>query len=267
MINTDTVAVDRSDFGTFIHSELDDAGLSVHAFRIYCHLARRANLNGKAWPGAMSMARVTTMSERQVRYAIAELEARGMITVIRSGGGRASNHYYLNSKKVWTPADPCTRCTPAGGAPLPCTTCTPPLQEVPPTPAGGATEGIPIRRSKEGNPIRQSSAPPAEPATLELFEKTEIDSAGQAETLYQAYPRHVGRPDAIKKIRAALKKAPFDTLLKAVEAFAATTSGKEAQYIPHPATWFHQERYNDTTETTNTTKSQNESRAAAAKLW
>ena len=35
----------------FIHSELDDLGLTLWAFRVYCHLARRENRQSRdAWP-------------------------------------------------------------------------------------------------------------------------------------------------------------------------------------------------------------------------
>ncbi len=37
----------------FIHSKLDDAGLSPGTFRVYCHLARRAN-GDVAWPSETS---------------------------------------------------------------------------------------------------------------------------------------------------------------------------------------------------------------------
>ncbi len=266
-MNNDTVSVDRSEFGTFIHSELDDAKLTPYAFRIYCHLARRANLQGKAWPGAISMSKVTLISERQVRYAIAELETRGMITVVRSTGGRASNHYYLNSKKNWTPVDdsgkdPCTTCTPAQDAGQPCTTCTPPLQEMQGTPAPPATEGNPIRGSTEGNPLQESS----ECLLLEIQggKTAEQVATEQAEALYEAYPRKIGRKDALKKIRTALKKATFDTLLKGVESYAAAKRGTEPDFIAYPATWFHQERWNDKPETTT---SRHDSKHASKGLW
>lgn len=66
-----------------------------------------------------------------------------------------------------------------------------------------------------------------------------------ANLIYAAYPRKVGRPAALKAICRALEKIPFDDLLKAVEAYAADQAGKDAQYIPHPTTWFNQERWAD----------------------
>lgn len=73
----------------------------------------------------------------------------------------------------------------------------------------------------------------------------DIKRADEATAVYAAYPRKVGRPAAIKAIIRALDKMPFKELLKAVEAYAAEQVGKDPQYIPHPTTWFNQERWAD----------------------
>ena len=65
------------------------------------------------------------------------------------------------------------------------------------------------------------------------------------EQLYQAYPRRVGRGQAMKAIRSALKKSDFETLLSAVTEFGECQSDQEQSLIPHPATWFNGERWLD----------------------
>ena len=69
----------------------------------------------------------------------------------------------------------------------------------------------------------------------------------QAEELYSAYPRKAGKPAALRAIKTALKKVPFDQLKSHVERYAewCKSSGQELQFTPHPATWFNQERWND----------------------
>jgi hypothetical protein len=69
-----------------------------------------------------------------------------------------------------------------------------------------------------------------------------------AEEIYQLYPVKVGKPDAIKKIVAALKGNTSDFLRERTHAYAAAVSGTDTM-IPHPATWFHQERFNDDPKT------------------
>lgn len=76
-------------------------------------------------------------------------------------------------------------------------------------------------------------------------------TAAMCEEIYQAYPRHKGKETALKSIGKVLKKKSFEELLPIVKAYAAQTAkqiadGKlEENFIPHPATWFNQGRYND----------------------
>ena len=68
-----------------------------------------------------------------------------------------------------------------------------------------------------------------------------------AEKIYQLYPRHIGKSDALKKIKKALKVKTEAQLLGAVICYCAKVEaeGTEDQFIPHPATWFNQGRYDD----------------------
>lgn len=69
----------------------------------------------------------------------------------------------------------------------------------------------------------------------------------KAVEVYKAYPRHVGKPLAIKAILKALKSISFEELIKRTRDYAEAVkrSRKDLQYIPMPSTWFNQERYND----------------------
>ena len=64
-------------------------------------------------------------------------------------------------------------------------------------------------------------------------------------SIYESYPRKVGKPAAIKAIVSALKKISAEELLKKTQAFASAKAGADPQFIPHPSTWFTQERFND----------------------
>lgn len=86
----------------FIHSAMDDAGLSPYAFRIYCHLSRRANRDNKAWPGKASMARACCLSESSVQRALKELQVRHMVKIKACEGGRDTNVYILTPPSLWT---------------------------------------------------------------------------------------------------------------------------------------------------------------------
>jgi hypothetical protein len=69
------------------------------------------------------------------------------------------------------------------------------------------------------------------------------------EEIYAAYPRKVGRPAALVKIRRALSKIDGGKLLELTRAYSDAVKGTDPQFVPHPATWFGQERYNDDPKT------------------
>ena len=99
----------------FIHSELDDLGLTLWAFRVYCHLARRENRQSRdAWPSYSSIARACLQSSypnakpetlrRRAIDAVQELVDRGLVrkaTTRNPDGSSGHNHYTLTDPKEW----------------------------------------------------------------------------------------------------------------------------------------------------------------------
>ena len=70
----------------------------------------------------------------------------------------------------------------------------------------------------------------------------------EVEEIYALYPRRCGHGLAVAKIHQALKKVGSVALRAAVMEFAKAVSlwpEDRKQYIPMPATWFNQERWND----------------------
>lgn len=82
-----------------------------------------------------------------------------------------------------------------------------------------------------------------------ISSSTPVD--GVCESIYQAYPRRVGRRAALQAIGKAIARLngkqadPGQWLAGRVAAYAKAVDGKDKQYIPHPSTWFGQERYMD----------------------
>ena len=93
-----TLTADQSEDPTFIHSRVDDLGLTMAEFRVYCHLKRRTN-HGTAWPGIDSMARVCRMHKMTAVKAIHGLEERKMVVVTRVEG--EGNRYRLTKPSRW----------------------------------------------------------------------------------------------------------------------------------------------------------------------
>jgi hypothetical protein len=75
-----------------------------------------------------------------------------------------------------------------------------------------------------------------------------LSETEKCETLYRAYPRRIGKAEAMKAIAKALKKATYIDLLEAVMEFAASPAGQQGEFTPHPATWFNREQWNDDRE-------------------
>lgn len=80
----------------FIPSWLDDYGLPIVQFRIYCHLCRRAdNKSGVAWTAGDTMAKICQTSARTVWRSVAELERQGFIRRMGKKFGAANNYLVL----------------------------------------------------------------------------------------------------------------------------------------------------------------------------
>lgn len=87
-------------------------------------------------------------------------------------------------------------------------------------------------------------------------EKTFNPTSSEIESIYQEYPRKVGKAAALTKIRTSLKELndveginnPVKWLRSKVKEFADSPKGQAGQYCPYPATWFNQSRYLDDTQ-------------------
>jgi hypothetical protein len=87
----------------FVHSSLDDLGLSATEFRVFCHLARRGAKDEYCRPGHESIAKICKLEIKTVRKALASLELRGMIRVESRPG--ETNVYVLMSPDAWRSDD------------------------------------------------------------------------------------------------------------------------------------------------------------------
>lgn len=120
--------------------------------------------------------------------------------------------------------------------------------------------------------INAGSAPPEKPpalptpeelaeadAVVEVQQETQEEllqlektkkAMNQLELIYDAYPKKVGRPDAFKAIKKALGVVTYDYLLEKTKLYAdlVRKSGVDPKYIPHPSTWYNQDRFNDNIE-------------------
>lgn len=221
---------DERQIPIFIHSEIDDMALSVNAFRVYAHLARRAGQDNDAWPSyrkiglhcfrhSLPTASVETLRRRAIE-AVAELVGAGLVVKTRrinESGDHGRNHYVLVSLGGGANA-PGSANAPGGalgapnGAPLGAATKGTPLGKgtpqkkgkkgTPPTPQRGARGEPAITEGGEGQPrgakpdaAAETLRQPLTPAQLAL--KQEMLDAGLSDAkAYQIafnYPEDYAR--------------------------------------------------------------------------
>lgn len=72
-----------------------------------------------------------------------------------------------------------------------------------------------------------------------------------ADDIYAAYPRKVGKPDALRAITKAMKRFSPEAILSATKDLAELRRGTLdcVPSVPNPSTWFNQDRFNDDPET------------------
>lgn len=66
-------------------------------------------------------------------------------------------------------------------------------------------------------------------------------------TFWAAYPRRVGKQDAIKALVRARRKASLEEILAGVEQLKKEVAGKDPNFTPHPTTWLNAGRWEDET--------------------
>lgn len=104
----------RNDLPIFIHSELDDLPLTLEAFRVYAHLARRAGKSNDAWPSYNSIGETCfrrncpNASKETIRKkaidAVKELVSAGLIAKIVTKSAEelhSTNSYILTPRSKW----------------------------------------------------------------------------------------------------------------------------------------------------------------------
>lgn len=78
--------------------------------------------------------------------------------------------------------------------------------------------------------------------------KRPFQPSKEAEAIYAAYPRKIGREAGLRAIAGALGRIPGDVLLSKVETYARIASRylpKDHQFIPHCSTWMNEGRWED----------------------
>lgn len=97
-------------------------------------------------------------------------------------------------------------------------------------------------------PLQVPSTPKVPNGVPDLFEDAAAGPATPpvtAEAIYDAYPRKVAKPPGLRAIQKAMKSVPAEKLLELTRKYALAARRMDFNFIPHPATWFNREGWND----------------------
>jgi hypothetical protein len=203
-------------------------------------LADRADNVGQCYPSLATIAKDAGVCVSTVKTALRKLRSAGFITwknTTTEAGDAGSNIYHVTLEGRAGDAPPRAGDGQRWTAPAP--------QVGQDAPGGRAGDGHKASREAPGETFLAldgaSSAPPTK--------KRKATNTDQAEAIYQAYPLKVKKPRALAAINKAMAQYDPEFLLERTQSYAAAISWQERRFIPHPATWFTDQQFNDDPET------------------
>ena len=237
MAMTDSGTPDTPGFAAVPNWMIRDTTISTYAIAVYAALASHSGRGG-IHPSHETIAAEARCSARKVQDALDELRALGVVASMRRNGrgGRTSNSYTLHPNGMEVSAH---------GA----------VTSLSPTARGEASNGTTCRQVTapraeeeeplEEEPVKKNPLPPA------WVSRDVVKVTGEEDpftVFYKAYPRHTGRLAAEKAFRSALRKATAEQIITGALRFAADPNlppKAEERFIPMPATWLNQGRWDD----------------------
>lgn len=225
------MAEDQSTAATpcFIHRNLDDAGLSLAAFRVLCHLSRRQGKDG-AYPSADSMSEVCRLDKKTVFRALRELEERHFI--VRTARPGRPTLYALQAMATWGAkrVDPKDTLGSQTDRQVGCQTGRGSTQKTP-------HEVYPISISKEGNPEEvdldlELEVPPVGKKDSKTKSVSRMPTTDSQKRFSQIMGRRLTTAWSLKELAAFKALGPIDgSDLESVEAFYRDNQSNEKAYL------------------------------------
>ncbi len=111
--------------------------------------------------------------------------------------------------------------------------------------SGQARRGL--KEKVEGGPSRSglNNLPTDLPTDLPKGTTTRtLDQSSEFDEFWTAYPKKVSKPRALKAWKR-IKPDEVDAVMSGLERWKTQWAGKDAEFIPHPATWLNDRRWED----------------------
>jgi hypothetical protein len=197
-------------------------------------LADYSDDSGESYPSVATLAGKCRMNVRNAHYVLSALKDSGELIILYNQGPNGTNRYKVLLETVEDSAPlqsvaPLNQVATLQSSAPPATDCT--LQSVAHTSATGCTK--PLQRIADKPSLKRQ-----EPSTMvqQAFER-----------FYQAYPKKVERPKAMKAFKTARADKCLDLILLDLEIRCATEAWTKegGRYIPHPASYLNNRRWED----------------------
>lgn len=236
----DSLVSSRPLFAPIPEDMLLDMALSSSAVRLWGILDRTAQRD-RIFPGQERLADQLGTTRQTIGKWMAELVDGGWMSVKRRGLGR-TNVYTLHDRRL--DADPSEHLEVTPALPLDVT----PSEHLVVTPALREERGSKKREvdseSKRTRARRNSIVVAGVPTPDATVGGDDPDAV--FDQFWKAYPRKVAKPVARKAFAKALAKADVRAIGAGLKVWRAYwTERGEPEFVPHPATWLNQERWND----------------------
>lgn len=207
---------------------LRDTTLDATEKLLLVGLASHMDQDGTCFPSQRLLAEYAGVHTGTVRRRMRDLADRGVVVRSprrREDGGRSTDLYQLVHPDHRPPRAP--------------ERAVPPRTQARGTPAHpGARAELPTEPSNEPPNERAS----IEPLALVLADQPAPDPFAE---FWSLYPRKAGKPAAERAYRKVSGQHP--AIMDGLRGWAAYWSARnEPEYVPHPATWLNQHRWNDT---------------------
>lgn len=179
-------------------------------------IADFADDDGNAYPAVGTLAKKCRMTPRNANFILANLKQSGELVVRQNEGPKGTNRYLVRPPEACFTTEEHFTLKPAS-----------------PTPEAHFPK-----------PLKPASDEPSENHQEPSTRACKRENRGFAE-FWKAYPKKKGIGAAEKAW--AKHKPDLQTVLQAIESAKATPDWRKdnGQYIPHPATWLNQRRWED----------------------
>lgn len=194
---------------------MKDERFTVHMVMVYLALQSFSGVTGSVIPSVATLAKRARLAPSTTRTTLRALEEIGVIVTearYDSRGDRTSNNYILLTHDPKAP--------PVSGAP-------PHRDTVYPPPEPGA----------KGTPSKEQEI------SYEISPRENTDE--EWDRFWSAFPRKESKPAALRAWKAARKRASVDAIMDGLGRWLPNLALREKQYIPLPATWLNNDKWND----------------------